>query len=136
MVTRDEMKAEAIRRMELINYFAPSKEAFRRSGKIMVNEPPIGAHFYVEDELQSKITAFEKENNAVVYAVVRSFTDFGKCDSLLYVDKYKDEWNRFDEDSKDGYYFTYTINWDCDWCSEFGSIMAIRTMAGGLQRVG
>ena len=135
MVTRDEMKAEAIRRMKLINYYAPSKEAFRRSGKIMVNEPPLGAHYYVEDDLQAEIEKFEQENNALVYAVVRAFTEFGQLDSLLFIDQYKEDWNRFDEDAKDGYYFTYTINRDCDWCSEFGSIMAIRTIAGGLHRV-
>ena len=136
MIPVAEKKAEAIRRMKKLNYFGQSINAFRRSGYVMINEPPFGAHYYTHDDerLQQAIKEFERENNALVYAVVRAFTSLGDMDSLLYVDDYEEEWNYFDEDVDYGIIMSYTINWDMPDCSEFGCIGFKPTIAGGLQR--
>lgn len=136
MISKDKKKQEAIRRMKKLNYFGQSISAFRKSGYVMINEPPYGAHYYTHDDerLQKAIKEFEEQNHALVYAVVRAFTSLGDMDSLLYVEDYEEEWEFFDEDVEYGTLMSYTINWDMPDCSEFGSIGFKPTIAGGLQR--
>lgn len=136
MITKEAKKQEAIRRMKKLNYFGQSINAFRRSGYVMINEPPFGAHYYTHDDkrLQDAINEFEESHNALVYAVVRAFTNLGDTDTLLYVEDYAEEWAFFDEDVDYGTIMGYTINWDMPDCSEFGSIGFKHTIAGGLQR--
>ena len=106
----------------------------------MINEPPWGAHYYVDDEkpLVEKIKMLEERDNILVYAVVRSLVAFeGESvlmDSLLFVEDYKEEWEYFDEDIKDKIIMSYTINWDWEDCSEYGSIGVDYTQAAGLRR--
>ena len=134
-VSREQKKEEALRRMKKIRYWAQAKEAFRRSNRVFVNEPPFGAVYDLEPELAELVKGFEEENNALVYMVVRAFTDFGKMDSLLYVSDYPEEWEMDYEDLSDGIVMTYTVNYDMPDCSEFGSI-GFRLGAGaGLVRV-
>ena len=56
MIPVEEKKQEAIRRMKKLGYFGQSINAFRRSGYVMINEPPYGAHYYTHDDevLQQK----------------------------------------------------------------------------------
>lgn len=133
----EEKKKEAIRRMRKLHYFRPSVEEFKKDGKVMINEPPFGAHYYIDDDegLVQKIRELEQENNLLVYAVVRSFTNFGKMDSFLYVEDYRDEWEMFDLDIE--WYssvMSYTFNRDYPDCSEFGSIPIELTAARGILR--
>ena len=139
-INREEMKAEAIRRMKKMGYFELSIEEFEKHDKVMVNEPPFGAHYYIDDEadLVAAIKEFEQENDALVYAVVRAFLTDGttnfKMDSLLYVEAYKEEWGFFDADIEENIVMSYTINWTWQDCSEFGSIRIKRTPAAGILR--
>ena len=136
MISKDKKKQEAIRRMKKLNYFGQSISAFRKSGYVMINEPPYGAHYYTHDDerLQKAIKEFEEQNHALVYAVVRAFTSLGDMDSLLYVEDFEEEWEFFDGDVEYGTLWSYTINWDMPDCSEFGRIGFKPTIAGGLQR--
>ena len=136
MITREEKVKEAIRRMEVLGYFEPSIEEFRKYGKIMINEPPYGAHYYVDEdkELVRKIEDLEANDNAVVYAVVRSWTNVGQLDSILYVDDWKDDWITFYKDAQDGITYTCTINRDAPEIVDFGSIRFKRTIAAGIMR--
>ena len=134
-ITREEKKTEALRRMEKFGYWGRAREAFRRSNKVFVNEPPFGAVYDPEPELAERIKEFEEKNNALVYAVARAFTSFGKMDSLLFVSDYKEEWEMDDEDIGNGIVMTYTINYDWPDCSEFGSIGVRRGSGAGYVRV-
>lgn len=135
-ITREEKKAEAIRRMKAFHYFEPSIEDFEKYGKIMVNEPPYGAHYYIDDdpELVATIEELEKENNILVYAVIRCWTNFGQLDSLLYVNEWIQDWKIFDIDLLNGITFTCTINRDHPEIRDYGSIRFTRTIAAGLMR--
>lgn len=121
-VSREEKKIEAVKRMEEMKYWKQAKESFRRSDRVYVNEPPWGAVYDLEPALAEEVKKFEDENNALVYMVVRSFTNFGTMDSLLFVSDYPEEWEMDHEDIKDGIVMSYTINYDMPDCSEFGSI--------------
>lgn len=52
---------------------------------------------------------------------------------LLYVSKYKEEWQTDREDLKEGLAFSYVYNMDCPEFSEFGSI-GFAQRFGGLVR--
>lgn len=139
-ISREEKKAEAIRRMKKMGYFSQSIKEFEKYDKVMVNEPPIGGHFYTDyyPELEAKIKELEERDNILVYAVIRAYLTDGSenftMDSLLYVEDYKEEWEYFDEDIKDSVIMSYTINWTWEDCSEYGSIMVERTAGAGLKR--
>lgn len=130
-----EKKKEAVNRLKAMRYFGKSKEEFRRSGKVMINEPPFGGHFYVDDdeELVSKIKEFENEGK-LVYAVVRSKFDGGLMDSLLYVEDERDEWPYFYDDLRNGTTFCYTFNRSFPNFSEYGSIGIMLGAGAGLLR--
>ena len=127
-------KMEAVKRMEVMKIFTPAIKQFKKDGKVMVSEPPLGGLYWVEDELETIIKKFEKENNALVYLVVRAFTNFGKMDSLLFIGDYEEEWEVENEDIKDGIVFSYTINYDMPDFSEMGSI-GYRSIGGGIIRI-
>ena len=133
-VERDVKKIEAMMRMKKLRIWNEAIKSFRKHDLVLVTEPPIGAVYTMEPELEAEVRKFEKEHNALVYMVVRSFTTFGKMDSLLFVSDYEEEWSMDREDIEDGIVMTYTINWDMPDCSEMGSIAVERTAAGGLIR--
>ena len=123
--------------MKKLNYFSPSIEEFRRYGKVMINEPPIGAHYYIDEDedLVQKIREMETEDNVVVYAVIRTWTNIGQLDSIVYVDDWQEDWERFDEDADDGLLYTFTWNRQDEGFSDYGSIAYKKTPAAGLMRV-
>ena len=139
-IPREAKKAEAIRRMKALHYFGQSIKEFEKYDKIMINEPPWGAHFYVDDdkELVEKIKELEASDNILVYAVIRCFMSFDgetlPMDSLLFVEDCRDEWEYFDEDIKDKIIMSYTFNRNWTDCSEYGSICFDYTQAAGLKR--
>ncbi len=137
---REKQKAEAINRMTIVDYFKPSINEFKRSGKVMLNEFPMGAHFYIDEEkdglIKQKIDAFEAENHAIVYAVTHTLAEFGECYEFFFVSDYPEEWDCEKDELKDGYQFVWVYNHSVPWCSEFGSISFRQTIAGGLRRIG
>ena len=132
----EEKKTEAMRRMRKMNYYGQSRKQFYDKGFVMINEPPLGAHYYIDEdeELVRKINEMQEKDNILVYAVVRAFTEFGKMDSFLFVEDHKEEWEYFDEDIKDGIIMSYTFNRDYPDCSEYGSIGIKPTIAAGIMR--
>lgn len=134
-ITREIKKEEAIKRMKALDIIDDAMNQFKNEDIIMVSEPPFGALYWLDDEEKEMVEEFEEEYDALVYMVVRSFTNFGKMDSLLYVSDYEEEWEMDNADINDGYVMSYVINHDMPDCSEFGSI-AIRSVCGGLLRIG
>jgi len=134
-ISREEKKVEALNRMVKMGYWGRAKEAFRRNGKVFVNEPPYGAVYDMEPELEEQVKDFEEKHSALVYMVLRVNCEFGMCDSLLYVSDYKDEWEMDNDDLSYGYAMSYTINHDAPDCSEFGSIGFRRGAGAGMMRV-
>ena len=120
-ITREKKKEEAIIQ-------------FKEDDIVMVSEAPMGGLYWLSDEEKEMVKQFEQENNALVYIVVRAFTNLGKMDSLLYISDYEEEWEMENEDINEGYVFSYTINHDMPDCSEFGSI-GVKPMFGGLLRI-
>lgn len=134
-VSREKKKEEAIKRLKALDIIDDAINQFKEDDIVMVSEPPMGGLYWLEDEEKEMVRKFEEENNALVYMVVRAFTQFGKMDSLLFVSDYDEEWEMDMEDIADGYVLSYTKNYDMPDCSEMGSI-AVKKMFGGLLRIG
>ena len=134
-VTREKKKEEAIKRMKALGIINDAINQFKKDDIIMVSEPPLGGLYWLEDDEKKMVKEFEEENNALVYMIVRAFTQFGKMDSLLFISDYEEEWEMDMEDIADGYVLSYTKNYDAPWCSEMGSIV-VKSVGGGLLRVG
>lgn len=132
-VSREIKKVEAIKRMRAMGVFPDAIKQFKNADIVMVSEPPLGGLYWLNDEEKEMVHKFEQENNALVYLVVRSFTNIGKMDNLFYVSNYDDEWEMENDDLKDHYAFVYVVNHDMPDCSEFGSI-AWKSIGGGVLR--
>ena len=135
MITKEMKKEEAIKRMKALDIIDDAIEQFKNDDIVMVTEPPLGGLYWLTDEEKEMVRKFEEEHDVLVYMIVRAFTQLGKMDSLLYVSDWQEEWEYENEDLKDGYAMSYTINHDMPDCSEFGSI-AFKPMFGGLIRIG
>lgn len=133
-VTREDKKAEAIKRMKALRVFKPTIKQFEDDDYISISEPPFGAFYWAEGDDLKRIREFEEQNNALVYLVVRSYTTIGKMDSYLYVSDHPEEWAQDREDIKEMQPLAYVYNHDMPDCSEFGCIGIAGTPAAGLRR--
>ena len=132
-VTREQQKQEALRRIKATGLYEPVYIDLLENDLINRSDY-YGMLFWVEDEEEKKyIENFEKQFGAYVYHVIRSATNFGEMDSLLFVSKYPEEWEEEVEMLKNGTAFVYVHNKDCEWCSEFGRIGFVEQF-GGLVR--
>lgn len=132
-ITRERKVEEAVKRMKALHISDDAIKQFVQEGTVMVSEPPLGALYWIDDELKQLVQQFEQEYNALVYLVVRCYSTLGKMDSFLYISDYDEEWEMDNEDVGAGYAMTYTHNYDAPYCSEFGSI-GVKERFGGLIR--
>ena len=133
-ISREIKKEEAIKRMKAMNIYSDAIKQFKNADIVMVSEPPFGGLFWLNDEEKEMVSKFEQENNALVYLVVRSFTNLGTMDNIFYVSDYQDEWEMDNADLNENYACVYVINYDMPDCSEFGTI-AWKSVGGRVLRV-
>lgn len=134
-VSRNEKKIEAVKRMKRWGIFNQTIRQFEKENLVSISEPPFGAFFWVEGDELEAVKKFEERYNALVYCIVRSYTEIGKMDSYLYVSDYKEEWEMDNTDQNESSQIAYVVNHDMPDCSEFGRVGLERTIAGGLKRV-
>lgn len=136
--TREEMKEQAIKMMELLLKHKPIIREFKTNNTVMFDEAPLWASYYVdgEDGLPEKIKEVETEYGGLVYHALHTLTDFGEMYELFYVSAEKETWEDDYEQAKNGYVFCYVWNRTDEWCSEFGTIAVRPTGAGTVRRVG
>lgn len=137
-ISTEEKKIEAIARMKKLGIFPPTIKQFKDEGYVSISEPPFGAFYWAENADLDRIRQFEEENNALVYVVIRSYTNIGKMDSMLFVSDYPEEW-QMDRDGITGAaanwrHLAYVYNHDAPDCSEMGTIGIAPTAAAGLSR--
>lgn len=132
---KDRQKEEASLRLQMMDVPVRIRRDFERFGRIWLSTSPLGTYSDLSDPLKAEIKKFEQKYDATVFMVVRAFSRAGLLDSLLYVGNHEEEWEAEKLDIKDGYIMTYTINWDHDFCSEFGSIVYHRMNDGGIVRL-
>lgn len=133
-VSTEAKKAEAIERMKALSIFPQTIRQFEREGLVSISMPPVGAFFWAEGEDLKRIRQFEAEYNALVYVAVRSYTNIGTMDSLLFVSDYPEDWVVDRDDMAHNQQVAYVYNHDAPECSEMGAVGIARTCAAGLRR--
>jgi len=133
-ISREDKIKEAVSRMKKMGTFSQTIEQFEKEGFVSISEPPFGAFYWAEGEDLDRIRKFEEEYNAVVFLVIRSYMEFGKCDALVYVSDYSEEWEQDNELLNENICYAYVYNHDAPWCSEIGSIGFQLTPAAGFVR--
>lgn len=133
-MNKSEMKKIAIEHLKALNIYRPYIAEFRKNGTVTMFERFGG--YYINEmngytELESRIKEFERDYEAMVYAVTHEYLEFGECYTFLYVDK--DDPNNLTID--DGLYYVYAYVWNktMDYCSEFGTV-GIQSSYGGIVR--
>jgi hypothetical protein len=152
--TAEEMKQEAVRRLKMINYYAPAIERFEKEGVIMFSEGALakivfenegktsehladmrGMLYEITPDSEPKfykaVKDFEQENECLAYAGIHTKTEFGELLTILYVTIHKQEWGMDNEDLKEKAPCAYVVNFDTPEFSEFGSV-GIECINGGL----
>lgn len=132
-VTLEQMKQEALRRMEILKMSKNVIKQFKEENKLNLSES-YGLLYWLDEEQQAKVKELEQRAGCVVYHVIRDFTEFGELLSLLLVSKYEQEWKREVADLEKGIAFVYVYNLSAPECSEWGSI-SIRPSIGGVRRI-
>lgn len=134
--TREEMIKEAQERLKILHLHRNVISELA-NGVVNVSHqhgtPLDGALYWADDEQQEIINRIEKANGGLVYHAVFSANCEDPMLSLLYITKYKEEWE-YDRDAlKDGLVFAWVENLVVPWCSEFGTIQ-VESRIGGLIR--
>lgn len=134
MVSIKDKKAEALKRIELLQLHPNVIKEFTVYGKVNYSEND-GYLYWLSNkpEWETFVKEFEKRYKALVYHAEFSRFSFGNCLSLFYVSNHKEEWVRDQKDLKDGYAVCYIWNMDDHTCSEFGTI-AFKRVNGGVKR--
>lgn len=124
---------EGVKRMRALKMLKQPINEFKNEGVLNLSEN--GGYLYWLDAKERDMVAnFESENDATVYHVIKSFTQFGVMYSLMYVSKYEEEWQMDMEDIKNGQAVVYVVNVDMPECSELGSIGVVPSI-GGVKRI-
>ena len=133
-MNKSEMKKIAIEHLKALNIYRPYIAEFRKNGTVTMFERFGG--YYINEmngytELESRIKEFERDYEALVYAVTHEYLEFGECYTFLYVDK--NDPNNLTID--DGLYYVYAYVWNktMEYCSEFGTV-GIQSSYGGIVR--
>lgn len=129
---RTKQKAQAVERMKKLGIMEQPVKEFEDEGKLNLSENG-GLLYYLNEDEQKMVDDFEKENNGLVYHVIKSRTTIGLMYALLYVSEYLEEWKMDMEDLEEGQALAYVVNMDMPDCSEFGTI-GIKPSVGGLIR--
>ena len=62
-ITREEKKAEAIRRMKMLEIFPETIRQFEKENLISVSEPPFGAFYWADEEQQEVVAEQPKQED-------------------------------------------------------------------------
>ncbi len=136
-ISKIEKREEAIARMRMLHVFPRTILQFEQDGKVNRSEPPFGAFYWMDGEDLDRVHSFEEKHDALVYLVIRSYTEFGVLDSFLFVGDSREEWENDRESLQtpgEGV-FAYVYNCDEPIYSEFGYIGVARTPAAGFVRI-
>ena len=126
VVVKDTPENEALQRMVELNLYGPVVNGFK-NGKLYQSEA--GGIIYELDSIAQKAVEECKEHG-LPYHIVKS----GDLYSVLYVSKYKNDWNKEHYNKCDNYIPAYVYNASGPFLSEIGDIGVI-PCNGGLKRI-
>lgn len=131
--TREQMKAEALERMKMLQMHQNPIKEFEKYGKLNLSEQN-GALFWLTDEQEAAVWDWEAYTGNMVYHVIHNYMEFGELLNLLYVSQYPEEWKMDHDDIRDGHAIAHVMNLSEPEFSESGSI-GIKPIIGGVIRI-
>ena len=128
----EKQKAEAIRRMEMLDLLPRTILEFQKEYRLNLSEFD-GILYWLNEEEKKFVADWEKETGCLVFHLIKNHYTFGLCYTFLYVSQNPDEWEADAEEMKKGCFLTYVLNKDCLEFSEYGYV-EVKPKMGGLQR--
>ncbi len=118
IATRNEMKDEAMRRIREIHLHRDVAKCFAGGVRYLSEHTAFGVEkevifgelYWLTEEEEKMIRAFEARFKSLVYHAVKHNTEFGTQYALLYVTKYKDEWEMDWQDLKNNSSIAYVTD--------------------------
>lgn len=130
VVSRSEMKEEAVRRMKSLSMLSDTIDKFK-NGKLQMSEN--GILFDLPDDILKEVKQHEDQFDEVIYHVIHSFSNIGETYECIFVSRYMDDWKWETDMMKKNIVYAYVINKTRPDCSEAGSI-GIMNYHGALVR--
>ena len=127
-ITKKEFKAEAIRRMEILNLNPYIVDKFKNEGKLICSQVyhPYAYFSDLSPEVEDKVKWLEKTKQGMVYHVTQTnATRYGEpveMYNLLYISPYREDWEVDEQFFQNNLAFCYVWNKSWDDGSEFGTI--------------
>lgn len=130
MVTKERMKKEAIRRMELLGIHKTAVELFKKTGGLSCSgDYRIGSN----PEFERLAGVLANERGLLPYHVIYSRLPYGDMLNVLFVSKWEDDWEIEERVITKGGCYCYVYNLSDSSLSEYGSI-GIANIGGILVR--
>ncbi len=129
---RSKKQKEALARMEMLGIGSTIIRAFDRLDSSRIYDTEEHRYLPLDREEEKRVSAFEQENNALVYFIIRSYTSLGVMDNYLFVSDHPQEWEQDRQDIKNMEVMAYVYNRDDPELSEFGYIGVKKALNFGL----
>ena len=146
MANKEQMKAEAVKRLEFLRenkgLMYPVVRSFNKKNPDLYysERSPLGGILYwfrednnVNPEWIKLVKDFEEESGELVYHITHEYTSFGELLDLFIVSDDEDYWEEERERLYDGYAYCYVINLTEPSFSEYGTI-GYKVLGGGIVR--
>lgn len=132
--TKEQMKEEAIARMELLHIHPNCIADFKQADFVSYSRYGILC-WWLTDEQQNRVREFEKQSGNLVYHVIEEdYVQLGRMLTFLYVSPYTSEWERDHKELEAGEPLVYVANLSDEVCSEYGHV-GIVSSNDGLRRI-
>lgn len=125
MTLREKQKAEALKRLELLNIKQSVIDAFKEESVFCFSTRieglnSINVPVMLNELFNNQIKEFEMNHHALVYHAELSNFEFGTCLTLLFVSNDEHQWEQDRIDLSNNEAYCFVINESCLDCSEFG----------------
>lgn len=135
MTTLQEMKKEALRRMEKIGLHTEVCANDAEKDTLYYSDGQRIQSIQKRDEIKQKVHAFQNENpEKLVYFILFTESNVGTLLNYLFVTPNQEEWVYDEADLEEGYAFCYVENLTFPACSEYGTI-GIQKIENGIKRI-
>lgn len=119
--TKEQQKQRALELMAKIGFDSKIIDKFEETEQYMMSTSKLTLT-YVPDELKERIDAMCEKYNMYPYHIIHADTNFGNLYSIIYVSDCKEEWYMDLQLISVGRLYSYTLNYEDDIMSDFGSI--------------
>lgn len=135
MTTLQEMKKEALRRMEKIGLHTEVCANYAEKDTLFYSDGVVTQPIQKRVIIAHKVQAFQEENpDKLLYFILCTESPYGVLLNYLFVTDKQEEWTEDQSDIDMGFIFCYVENLSFSHCSEYGTI-GIQKIDNGIKRI-